>query len=269
MAEDARTPPARTSRKTLDDIRREIDAEFEPPVDTAPSDDHERAAYEAFRESPSPPGGRGYLKVALLATVVVSVFVLGYLIGQRHGDDRVASAPSAATRDPVVTEAEPPPSSSLIANEPASVIRDVPDDVAAENVPPDSSHRDVAVARAATEPEGVAPTRNPAVVKPPAPARAEKAPAPVAMIVRDPGDWVESQRQLRTALREWLVRSDSGTASVNPDDAEVMLGADGYTAKTRVRVRVGAQAIMREQQWRRMPGGWMIVEERQADVPRP
>ena len=221
--------------------------------------------------------------MAGISTLIVAVFIGGYIVGRRQVDERVGAAPSASTADrsatPPSSEAvevaapnavEPEPLPSGVASEPASLDREVTErHVVAEDAGRGAMKEEVPPPTPAPAPKSSAQRREPPGVVPETPTSVKKPPAPVAMIVRDPGDWVESQRQLRTALREWLVRSDSGSASVNPEDAEVMLGADGYTAKTRVRVRVGAHAVIREQQWRRMPGGWMIVEERQAEVPRP
>jgi hypothetical protein len=79
-----------------------------------------------------------------------------------------------------------------------------------------------------------------------------------------PGDWVASQSQLRSALRNWLAAGGSRGSDVDVEQAEIILGADGRTAKTRLPVRVGAQIVIREQRWVQRESGWTIVQERQA-----
>jgi hypothetical protein len=78
-----------------------------------------------------------------------------------------------------------------------------------------------------------------------------------------PGDWVESQAQLRSALSEWLALSERG-GETDASDAEVILGADGRTAKTRVPMRSRTRAFVREQRWERGANGWNIVEDREV-----
>jgi hypothetical protein len=91
----------------------------------------------------------------------------------------------------------------------------------------------------------------------------------VTLALPGPGDWVESQSQLRAALKEWLTLSGYAGPSSDSDDAEVVLGADGQTAKTRLPVRVAGHVIIREQRWRRDARGWNLVEESQVQSPRP
>jgi hypothetical protein len=48
----------------------------------------------------------------------------------------------------------------------------------------------------------------------------------------------------------------------------VILGADGWTAKTRVPMRSRARLVIREQRWERGSNGWNIVEDREVDGAR-
>ena len=82
-----------------------------------------------------------------------------------------------------------------------------------------------------------------------------------------PTDWVASQAQLRSALRDWLVSSGLGDESV-ASDAVVILDVDGRTARTHVPVRLGSSVVVREQRWERQANAWRIVEDRQTERPR-
>jgi hypothetical protein len=104
----------------------------------------------------------------------------------------------------------------------------------------------------------------PAVVRQ-APPRVAPAPE-TSRSLPGPDNWVESQAQLRAALGEWLTLWErGGTAEVS--EAEVVLGADGRTAKTLVPTRSGNRIVFREQRWERGPRGWNIVAEREVAPP--
>lgn len=80
-----------------------------------------------------------------------------------------------------------------------------------------------------------------------------------------PGDWVQSQALLRSALSEWIALSGRSDAETGIADAEVILGADGSTAKTRVPVTSRAAVVVREQRWELGSGGWILVDEREIE----
>jgi hypothetical protein len=315
MTERIRAQASQPRRKTLDDIRREIDAEFVPAEPESREDD-DASALEALRVRERRPKRRAYLKTALLCTIVVEVFILGYLAGRYYSADGLESLLSTFTAG---SAAPAPPSASVMsAQPPATVTPETPSPLVA--VEPQASERDVtssadAAARVAEAERAVAP---PAAIEPPrtmvavpvapAPPQAMTAGTPdprrvtsgqnpgtttarrvtpdakvaapepkvvppetkiVALALPGPGDWVESQGQLRTALREWLALSGYAGSSSDSDDAEVVLGADGQTGKTRIPVRVGPHTVIREQRWKRDARGWHIVEESQVQSPRP
>lgn len=81
-----------------------------------------------------------------------------------------------------------------------------------------------------------------------------------------PDDWVASQAQLRAALGEWLMLWERG-GDAEVSEAEVVLGADGRTAKTLVPTRSGNRIVFREQRWERGRQGWTIVAEREVAPP--
>ena len=83
-----------------------------------------------------------------------------------------------------------------------------------------------------------------------------------------PQDWVQSQAQVRKALGEWLTLWQRG-GDASMADAEVILGADGRTAKTRIPMRSGNRIIYREQRWERSRQGWNIVAEREVPPTSP
>jgi hypothetical protein len=63
----------------------------------------------------------------------------------------------------------------------------------------------------------------------------------------------------------------SGHREVGAPDTVVILGADGQTAKSHVRLRTARGFVVHEQRWKREANGWSLVENREAwrsDVPR-
>jgi hypothetical protein len=109
---------------------------------------------------------------------------------------------------------------------------------------------------------------------PPQPAVVRQAPPRVApspetsseRSLPGPDNWVESQAQLRAALGEWLTLWERG-GDAEVSEAEVVLGADGRTAKTLVPTRSGNRIVFREQRWERGRRGWTIVAEREVAPP--
>ena len=78
-------------------------------------------------------------------------------------------------------------------------------------------------------------------------------------------DWAESQSELRSALERWLVIEDRDDLRFG--EAEVLLGPDGDTARTRVPSTHGGGKIV-EQRWERRPNGWVIVGYREITAPK-
>jgi len=96
--------------------------------------------------------------------------------------------------------------------------------------------------------------------RPPVQPSVSNAPASPRPLFVGPIDWTESQAELRSALERWLIIEDRD--DMRFADAEVVLGADGQTAKTRVpSVRGGGRIV--EQRWQRRPTGWVIVDHRE------
>lgn len=67
---------------------------------------------------------------------------------------------------------------------------------------------------------------------------------------------------MRSALGEWISMSSRPGVQPHLADAEVILGADGWTAKTRVPMTTAAGAVTREQLWQLDAKGWGLVEDR-------
>jgi hypothetical protein len=266
MAEQTGAGSGRTSRKTVDDIRREIDAEFPPSFDDVRLEETE--AVGALRAPRRKPKLRPYLKAAVFGTIVVEVFMLGYLAGRRYGVERFGSLPALTSGHSKPVR----PAASVLSASPVGVIAlDAPSNPVAVDpggpVGADVSGGVAAETRVRVEPRDRRVMPRTPTPRPETAARAPQPAAPVPLNLPGPGDWVESQSQLRTALRQWLAQSGQAGPNTDAEDAEVVLGADGRTAKTRVSVRVGGHAIIREQRWRRDPGGWNIVEEHQVRFP--
>jgi hypothetical protein len=80
-----------------------------------------------------------------------------------------------------------------------------------------------------------------------------------------PIDWAESQAALRSALLEWIAMSSRADVQAHAAEAEVILGADGWTAKTRVPMTSRVGTVVREQRWELSAKGWSLVDDREID----
>ena len=266
-------------RKTLEDIRRELDAEFpaspgipagraridlddvvEPAVAAPPSVALERPRAAAARAAP----WRGHVIAGAIGCIVGQLLILASFAATRYADDIVrvwavvsASRPGA----PVVQADDTPP--ALASTPPAGSPPDVASSpvVPAEPVEAPTITPPAAVAASLVlEPRGRAPTaRRPATQGPPSAPPAPRRP------LAGPGDWVQSQALLRSALSEWIALSGRSDVETGIADAEVILGADGSTAKTRVPVTSRAAVVVREQRWELGSDGWILVDERDID----
>ena len=106
--------------------------------------------------------------------------------------------------------------------------------------------------------------RRPVRPTPAAPAPAApsvKAPIPIAP---DSHNWARAQEEVRAALGEWLAQSHQDVADVRASDTVVILGADGRTAKSHVRMRTAGGMVVHEQRWKREANGWSLIENREA-----
>jgi hypothetical protein len=264
--EDVRTSSSERPRRTLDDIRREIEEEFAPAdLRRFPSttnvvvDEPDSETLAALRRRR--PRRGGYIVSALVGFFVGQIAILGYLGVVWH-----RSTPAAA---PAFTVAGAPPPPSI---PPAAPPTSRPVDESAIAVAtPEAERPDVEMT--APEPPAVTTNDRPPVAREPVErqvARRRPASAPVPRHpVRAPapgaansGDWANAQEEVRAALSAWLTMSGFGHDSVAAD-AIVILDVDRRIARTHVPMRWGGLAVTREQVWRRGADGWYFVSDRQ------
>ena len=269
--EDVRTSSGERPRRTLDDIRREIEEEFAPaevrrfpsPTDVV-VDEPDAETLAALRRRR--PRRGGYIVSALVGFLVGQIAILGYLavMWQR-------SSPAAA---PAFTVAGAPPPSSL---PPAAPPTSRPVDESAL-VTPEAERPNVEVT--APAPPAVTTHDPPPVAREPierqvarqrpaatpVPRQRMREPAAVAAngsgAANSSADWANAQAEVRAALSAWLTMSGFGHDSVAAD-AIVILDVDRRTARTHVPMRWGGLAVTREQVWRRGADGWYFVSDRQ------
>ena len=205
---------------------------------------------------PSRPNGRGaerrrYFIAGAAACVATQLMILGGIAVTRYVVD--------AVRDRAVTVAPPasaPPAAvtSTPAALPLPVATSVPEPVV--STPPSAP----AVISTPVAPPSRPSTSVVSPSRPPVqPSVATLPPSPRPPVVGT-ADWTESQAELRSALERWLIIEDRD--DMRFADAEVILGPDGATAKTRVPSARGGGRIV-EQRWQRRPNGWVIVDHRE------
>jgi hypothetical protein len=181
-------------------------------------------------------------------------------------------APPAAVAP--ATPAAPPTSAAALPEMPAAsaapAARSVPP--ASISIPPATPPASIASpAPVASDPKPVprrvvkrAPTEPPPqafVAPPPPPASPVRSSAQA--FVGDSPNWAASQEEVRAALSQWLSASGRADQSI-VSDTVVFLGADSRTARTHVPMRWGGKVVIREQRWVRRPGGWALVDDREA-----
>ena len=292
--------PIEKPRKTLDDIRRELDEEAwasghavpgesdwratdDDPL--RPTDDEPLPAVEDGRRPVKTDGQSSWLRrfliVALIGAIATEAVIIADVVIARYerlrfigrtATDQVAKAePPAPAPPPTAAE----PSASAMALTPAA-----PAPTAVESPPPTTAVPD--------EGAPYLPADNPRLVEPalppvPPPSRpatppARSAPAPpravtppsrptIALVPTPPSrvgpeDWLRAQGDLRSALKHWLEISGRGDAGAQAAQAVVILGPDGRTAKTEVPDAVRGRMVVREQRWQLLPTGWTLVYER-------
>lgn len=204
---------------------------------------------------PSRPNGRGaerrrYFIAGAAACVAVQLMILGGIALTRYVTDAIrdravtiappASAPAAATSTPA---ALPLPVATSVPEPLVSTPPSAPAVVATPVMPPPRTSTSMVPSLRLSVPPSVA-------TVPPSPR------PPVVGTV----DWTESQAELRSALERWLIIEDRD--DMRFAEAEVILGPDGATAKTRVPSARGGGRIV-EQRWQRRPNGWIIVDHRE------
>jgi hypothetical protein len=312
-------------RKTLDDIRRELDAEYGASAildeqaaragaeDTAPRDapmDPEDEAAIALMRERRPGGWGGYVIAGLVGCIAGQILLLAALVALHYSSgsavrastpptseapaERATSSASVASPPPVAAEprdAAPapeltvmvPPATQFVppatapaskAGEPrASVAAVTTTQPATDEVKP-APHRGTRqtpaapAAAAPAAPQAKAAPAAPQTKAAPAAPQAKAAPtAPSAKapatFTPDSQDWARSQDEVRAALRAWLAGSHQA-ADVRASDTVVILGADGRTAKSHVRMRTAGGIVVHEQRWTREANGWSLVENREA-----
>ena len=254
---ESHSDPSHESRKTLADIRRELDAEF-GAIETIEAPIAERDA-RPDQHSRAPRGDRksrrlGYLLAGLVGCVAGQLLLLAILIVLQYGRqpesgtpllDPSAGVPSIPSPTVELPAAPPQRPVEPPAEPPSSVVGETP--VA---TPPPAAI--VAAATVAPEESSARPAPEPRVssVRPKA--------------VTDGDAAAQAQVRLRLALKRWL--SD---ASVQATDPVILLGADARTARIRLSVVSPIGLIPREQRWELGPRGWSLLDDRQAGLPVP
>jgi hypothetical protein len=301
-------------RKTLDDIRRELDAEYgasaildeqaaragtedAAPRDTAPRDapmDPEEEATIALLRERRPGGWGGYVVAGLVGCIAGQILLLAALVALHYSSGSAVRAstpptseapaeratPSASVTSPPPVAAEPrdaaPVPELTVMVPPATQFVPPTTAPASKTGEPRASVAAMTTAQPATTTDEAKPAprrstrQTPAAsaAAPPAAPRAKAAPtAPSAKAPAtfgpDSQDWARSQDEVRVALRAWLARSHQD-ADVRASDTVVILGADGRTAKSHVRMRTAGGIVVHEQRWTREANGWSLVENREA-----
>jgi hypothetical protein len=280
-------------RKTLDDIRREIDAEY--PQTVAPiGADHaavipsavdvparpfpgdEQDAFDAFYKpaveerrggSFSLRGRGGYIAAGLIGCVVGQLVLLGYQAATRHM--AASSAPDAGVPASRVEAALAPAPSVLAA--PSWDLRSLSE----PNAPSDALVSEPAAPRVVPSaiPVPVANQAKPASRRMPRPSSpsavasrpaASTAPSEPPRRIANADDWVRSEEEVRAALRDWLSRSNHNALDVRVVDTVVILGADGRTARTHVPMRSAEGVVIHELRWKHEADRWSVVDTREA-----
>lgn len=279
MAPNAATPAGQAPRrKTLEDIRRELDAEFPVPpgVPTGRGridlDDEDLAVapprtIAVERSRPAPVRAvpwRGYVMAGAIGCIIGQLLILASFAATRYGDDiaRVWAVVSAPRPSAPVVQADDTaavPASISPAASPPDVASSAAVAAETDEVPTVAPPAPVA-ASLAVEPQGRESTARRPVNQPPS----SGPPAPQRPLP-GPGDWVESQALLRSALSEWVALSSRSDVQARLADVEVILGADGSTAKTRVPVTSRAGVVVREQRWELGSEGWSLVDDREIE----
>jgi hypothetical protein len=243
--------PFDAPRKTLDDIRRELDADYSSCVvsaattgdvtvsptrdlvDGTPSDRRGETVAGLARRS-------GYVLAALIGCLVGQLGLFGFFVIARPtvGVD----APGIST-----VAVSNPTSDAQAALDVTAASPPVPSFVPPVAIPPRVGAR---------RPVARQPGSRPAAVLPVKPSEVERAADAHAGVT-------ESEDEVRAALGQWLATSNVGDRTLVPGTA-VFLRADGASARTYIPTKSGEDVVVREQHWRRGPDGWNIVEDREA-----
>ena len=278
-------------RKTLDEIRGEIDADYgyvelggvvAPPSDSAEASDSgtdpladgvdPRLVLGLRRDDNAGGGRRGrYALAALIGCVagqaifLMLLTLLGYGIRSKTPLENVAARgeqrmmPEASVRgDAIESRLSRETASSADELQTAQTPERRQLHVGASRRPSPKRHEinatDVAVSAARPSKTATAA----ASVPYPVPVRPED-------IVGDK-QRPEARAQVRSALDDWLRTLPGGDDVGRSPEPIIVLSADGRTARTYVSVASPMGVVPRVQRWRLGPDGWMLTEDRQAGV---
>jgi hypothetical protein len=254
-------------RKTLDEIRRELDVEFpssvtstlsacdvieltvSQPVADRPKNESNQVLENRAVDAPRTTRRFRYVFAAVVGCVAGQLALLGFF----------AYRGSGVTRPTVAVGATVP--SSVAATVPKSEESAAPDvglapPPVAPFTPPVALPAPVVADRPADRPVARRIAQRRAATPAAEPAEPERATDARVGVT-------ESEDEVRAALSQWLATSSVGDGSIVPDTA-VFLRADGKAARTYIPTKSGDDIIIREQLWRREANGWSIVEDREA-----
>ena len=233
------------------------------------------------------PRASGYILAALIGGVAGQALLLGFFFVMQHRlSADVLQAKLAGSPRVEATAPAPAPSKEELAE---SIVSIPPDDAPAELTSPESSSATKSSSMPSSSPaaspssSSLPPRPTPkasstvasvTVTQPSRLRASEASPGPASSparrpSLRDASDVAEAQTRLRAALNEWLRTTARGGAPVETTEPVIVLGADGRTAKTYVSVSSPIGVIPREQRWQLDAGGWILIDDRQAGLPRP
>ena len=257
--------PFDAPRKTLDEIRCEIDADYPlslTPRDNAPPLDN---APPVVVRLPAPVKSRsryGYLVAGIVGCALSQLVFFGLLSLTRSGwtvkTSAVSTSITAATAPtptmPLASSASTSPKAAPAASAapPPTVVAPLP---VVSSPPPRSFSAPMALpAPVATERK----TLHRRVGKP-----AGVVSQPKPMLTAVPSEAAspitDSEDEVRAAFGAWLIASGLGDRRTVAETA-VFLSADGQTARTHVRANSAFGPVIREQRWRREANGWSMVD---------
>ena len=283
-------------RKTLDEIRREVDADFaEAAIPQAASDaDIADRSLVADADAPAarmrrvaqvcdvteddpatqrfyaaltaraerrlrrPSRSGSYLIAGVVGCIIGQIVLLGFVAV--IGEQQTVTTSTAATAAPETRASRPisslPPSVPS-PMAPPSVSSSPPTPASASSAPPPAP----VVTDSKPTPRRVV---NLAPTEPSSRSPVSAAPSASSARKQSPAhNLAMAQEEVRAALGQWIGTSGRGDHSI-VSDAVVILGPDGRTARTQVPTRWGAHFVIREQLWERGARGWTLIDDRDA-----
>ena len=275
---------------TLDDVDDTTDASV--PDFRAIADRHERRLGRGRAVTDESPRRSGYLIAAIVGCVAGQAVLLAFFTMTRFGGlpDEASSVAARRPRNEATAPAPTPgppasddakPAAETLSQADASAASSPSAATMASPAAPSESKpdgTDALPARPASEPR-VSPPPPPPVVStatvtrqsadlPPRVTREPRVSSSRPPVVASAQDWAAAQARLRSALNQWLKASAGGGTPVSATEPVIVLNADGRTAKTYVSMVSPVGLIPREQRWELGPGGWNLIEDRQAGLPQ-